>query len=146
MKEYMAIMNSMWGTQTKRFRAENLRQARLLAFQWACDSSGDRLEDVELVELKGTISLDGELNPARHSAMYYTANLDYETGKRRTAAKRKAVRQEKEHHEADILQRLLDEDDETAVPYSEMLYKDRIISRAELVAIKNKFQKCEKMC
>ena len=63
-------------------------------FLWTGATSGDRLCDVQIFEVKGELNLSGELNPHPGSAMYFLADLDYETGKRRTKAKRKAVKEE----------------------------------------------------
>ena len=94
MKRYVLIADGNPFTETKIIEAANYKDARLKAFQWSCVISGDRLYDVQILEVKGELNLSGELNPHPGSAMYFSADLDYETGKRRTKAKRKAVEEE----------------------------------------------------
>lgn len=139
MKKYLLIMNSFPYSANTEIEAANYTEAKFKAFRWACDCSGDRLSDVSIYEVKGKLELSEELNPSPHSAMYFAASLDYETGKKRTREKKKQVAEQKRKHEINYLQSLLDTDNCQAIPYAEMLCRAKIISNAELKAIKKKY-------
>ena len=141
MKTYLLIMDAFPFSANTEIEAENYTEAKLKAFQWACDNSGDRLYDVKIYEVKGTLELDGELNPSPTSAMYFGANLDYNTGKKRTREKKKTVKEQQKRYYLRELQEKIDKEDELVVPYAEMNFRMKFISKEELEAIKKRFNK-----
>lgn len=141
MKKYLLIMDSFPFSANTEIEAENYTEAKLKAFQWACDNSGDRLCNIKIYETKGTLELEGELNPSPASAMYFGANLDYDTGKKRTKEKKKAVKERQKRYYLKELQEKIDTEDELVIPYAEMNYRMKFISKEELKAIKERFDK-----
>lgn len=144
MKRYVLIADGNPFTETKIIEAANYKDARLKAFQWSCVISGDRLYDVKILEVKGELNLSGELNPHPRSAMYFSADLDYETGKRRTRERKRVIREQQKRLCLKELQKKLDTNDEMVVPYAEMTYKMKFISKEELDAIRERFEGEEK--
>ena len=138
MKKYMLL--SMGNGLRKIIEAANYGEAKFKAFQWTCDISGDRLSDVQVFEFKGELNLEEELNPHPGSSTYFTASLDYETGKSRTREKKKLVKEQEKAYYLMQLQRKIDAEDQFVVPYAEMTYKMKFISKEELDAIRERFE------
>lgn len=142
MKKYMLL--SMGNGLRKIIEAANYGEAKFKAFQWTCDISGDRLSDVQVFEFKGELNLEEELNPHPGSSTYFTASLDYETGKRRTRERKRAIREQQKRLCLKELQKKLDTNDEMVIPYAEMTYKMKFIFKEELDAIRERFEGEEK--
>ncbi len=78
MKKYMILTYSSFMARPNRhdFEAENIKEARLIAFQYMCKHAGTSCDNYELFELKDDVNYIHEANP--YNTNY--SRLDYNTG------------------------------------------------------------------
>ena len=81
MKKYLAYWYDFHREKYIEIEAENLTEAKGIAFRKMCDVAGDHLYSITLYEQKTTCNCQGECNPKPTGAFRDRAERDYMTGK-----------------------------------------------------------------
>ena len=82
MKEYLVHWYDYHRDNYKTIKAENMKEAKSIAFRMMCDSAGDHIYTVTVYEKKSVCECQGEYNPKPFSAFSQHSGREYMTGRR----------------------------------------------------------------